>query len=74
MVRVLPADLVLGQQLLWPELSPPWPLAVLAAWPGAVASWYSFDHETRPWMTSQEYACGECLAPIIAPKWLLKWN
>ena len=49
----LPADLVLGQRLVWPELSPPWPLAALAAWVGAIAGTYSFNREVFPWMTTR---------------------
>jgi Zn-dependent protease with chaperone function len=36
------------QHLLWPNAGPPWPLAALAAWLGAVAGTWPLDHQIFP--------------------------
>ena len=53
---LLPADLVLGQRLLWFGSVPPWPLAALAAWLGTVVATYPFDREIFPWLTLRAWA------------------
>jgi Zn-dependent protease with chaperone function len=54
-IWLLPADIVLGQRLLDPENTAPWPLAALAAWFGAVIATYAFDREVFPWITPRAW-------------------
>ena len=54
-IWILPVDLALAQQLASPELAPHWVLAVLAAWVGAVAGTYPFDHEVLPWLAPRDW-------------------
>jgi len=54
-IWVVPADLVFGQELLWPGATPHWLLAGFACWVGAMAGTYFFDHEVYPWITPQDW-------------------
>lgn len=52
---LLPADIVLAQRLAGFPGVPPWPLAALAAWAGAIAANYRFDREFFPWLTPRAW-------------------
>ena len=52
---LLPVDLCLGQNLLWPAFSPPWALAVLAGFLGAWAGSYPFHHHLFGWLTPRAW-------------------
>lgn len=53
---LLPANIVLAQRLAGFEGEPPWPLAAIAAWAGAIAANYRFDRELFPWLTPRAWA------------------
>lgn len=53
---LLPADIALAQRLLTPAVAPPWPLAVFAAWLGAVTATYPFDRQVFPWLTPRAWS------------------
>ncbi len=52
---LLPAILVLAQRLTAPNSAPPWPLAALAAFVGAIGGSYPFDREAFPWVGPREW-------------------
>ena len=66
-IWLLPASLVLAQQLFWPELVPHWGVAGLAAWVGAVAGTYPFDREVLPWLAPRSW-----LHHVLA-SWLIRF-
>lgn len=66
-IWLLPADIALGQQLAWPELTPHWALVALAAWVGAVAGTYPFDREVLPWLAPRVW-----LHQVFA-SWLIRF-
>ena len=54
-IWLVPANLVLAQQLIWPGRVPHWGLAGPVAWLGAVAGAYPFDREIMPWLTPRAW-------------------
>ena len=66
-ILFVPADLALGQQLIWPELTPHWVLVALAAWIGTIAGTYPFECEVLPWLTRRAW-----LRNILA-NWLMRF-
>ncbi len=65
MTLILPANLLLAQNLLWPGGSPHWALAGVAAWIGSVAGTYPFNREVLPWLTPGDWATN------LAARWLI---
>lgn len=58
----------LAQRLLGYQSIPPWPLAAIAAWLGALAATYAFHREVFPWLTPRVW-----LHQVVAA-WTLRFT
>ncbi len=66
-VWLLPISVALAQSLLSRAAMPHWLLAAVAAWFGALAGTYPFDHEVLPWLD------GRAWFRHVVVSWLLRF-